>query len=118
MTYEGVLRDPPTKWLYDLVNKHGNENLEVDTFLTNAISYKTIKIPDVYRVSLKFKSLLPANFNNYIFSYAENASHIVKYKDKAYDPSAAAEALPNAMSKYTKRVLKVWESGKEDNYKI
>ena len=118
MTYEGVLRDPPTKWLYDLVNTHGNENLEVDTFLANAISYKTIKIPDVYRVSLKFKSLLPANFNNYIFSYAENASHIVKYKDKAYDPSTVAEALPNAMSKYTKRVLKVWESGKEDNYKI
>ena len=118
VTYEGVLRDPPTKWLYDLINKHGNENLELDTFLTNAISYKTIKIPDVYRVSLKFKSLLPANFNNYIFSYAENASHIVKYKDKAYDPSAAAEALPNAMSKYTKRVLQVWESANEENYKI
>ena len=112
MTYEGVLRDPPTKWLYDLVNKHGNENLELDTFLANAISYKTIKIPDVYRVFLKFKSLLPANFNNYIFSYAENASHIVKYKDKAYDPSAAAEALPLAIARYTRRVAKVWESGK------
>ena len=105
MTYEGVLRDPPTKWLYDLVNTHGNENLEVETFLANAISYKTIKIPDVYRVSFKFKPLLPANFNNYLSPSPAHASHIVKYKDKAYDPSAVAEALPNAMSKYIKRVL-------------
>ena len=29
-----------------------------------------IKIPDVYKVDMKFTSLLPANFNNYIFTYA------------------------------------------------
>ena len=31
-----------------------------------------IKIPDIYRVKMTFKSLLPANFNNFLFAYAAN----------------------------------------------
>lgn len=50
-------------------------------FMNNIIENKLIKIPDVYRVQMNFQSILPANFNNYIFAYAENASHITKYKD-------------------------------------
>ena len=77
--YEGTLRDPPMSWLTTLATKHLNRNMNASTFLSNAINYKLIKIPDVYKVSLKFTSLLPSNFNTFLFNYSENASHIVKY---------------------------------------
>lgn len=114
VTYEGVLRDPPNKWIYELVMSHGNNNLNKDTFMQNIVNYKLIKIPDVYRVTMNFQSLLPANFNNYIFAYAENASHIVNYKDHVYDESTLSKCLPEAISKYGKRVLAVWKNGAGD----
>lgn len=60
----GVLRSPSQKWLRTLESKHYR--------YTNSLSEKEIKIPDVYKVSMKFTSLMPANFNNYIFNYANN----------------------------------------------
>lgn len=72
VTYEGVLREPPYEWIHTLVTKHANNNMDKKQFEKNITSNHLIKIPDVYRVSLKFQSLLPANFNNYIFNYAEN----------------------------------------------
>lgn len=36
------------------------------------IKSKLIKVPDIYKVTMKFQSLLPDNFNNYIFNFAEN----------------------------------------------
>lgn len=40
-----------------------------------------MKIPDVYHVEMSFKSLLPANFNNFIFAYANNVNHMTEYKE-------------------------------------
>jgi len=54
-------------------------------FESNILNNHLIKIPDVYRVSLRFQSLLPANFNNYIFNYAENNNHIDTYYTHVYD---------------------------------
>ena len=110
VTYEGVLRDPPESWVRMLANEHLNQNINSAEFLANALKGKLIKIPDVYRVELKFQSLLPANFNNYIFAYAQKASHIDK-NDSVYQQSVVAEVLPNALSKYTERVAKVWDAG-------
>lgn len=112
VTYEGVLRNPPYEF-YNKLRAKFNKNMEDWTFYINCIDNKLIKIPDVYRVKLSFQSLLPANFNNFIFNYAENASHITKYANKVYDPSTLSEALPGAIGKYVQRVAKVWETGKE-----
>ena len=113
VTYEGVLRDPPEKWINELINAHANECMDKTAFLTNVKNNRLIKIPDVYRVTLQFQSLLPANFNNYIFNYAENASHLTKYSKHSYDASAAAKALPNAMKAFSTRVANVWKAGDE-----
>ena len=116
VTYEGVLRDPPYKFIKDLVRLHANKNMSGE-FKNNIINNKLIKIPDVYRVSLQFQSLLPANFNNFIFNYAENASHMTKYKDHIYDESAVAMALPTAVSRFGKRITAFWnaENAKNDS---
>ena len=54
---------------------------------------------------LVFLLIVASSFLIYIFDPYQIFHKSYFYKDKAYDPSAAAEALPNAMSKYTKRVL-------------
>lgn len=54
MSYEGVLRDPPFKWIKDLVNAHTNECMNREAFLQNIMNNRMIKIPDVYRVTMKF----------------------------------------------------------------
>lgn len=58
--------------------------------------------------------MLPANFNNYIFSYAENANHMTKYSDHAYQSSAAATMLPNAMAAFGARVAAAWKSNADN----
>lgn len=110
VTYDGVLRDPPDKWVKDLVNAHANLYMNAQTFMDNILTNKLIKIPDVYHVTLHFQSLLPANFNNYIFNYAENANHITRYDTKVYKSSIVADALPKAIAKYVDHVVDVWNN--------
>lgn len=61
--------------------------------------------------------MLPANFNNYIFNYAENNNQIDTYYTKVYDQSAISKALPIAIVKYSERVGRVWKTGDEDKGK-
>jgi hypothetical protein len=70
------------------------------TFINNIVNNHLIKIPDVYRVTMRFQSLLPANFNNYLYTYAENANHITKYKDHGYDGSPISYALGGIIPVY------------------
>ena len=111
VTYDGILRDPPNEFILNLVAEHANENMNIGNFFNNIVKNKLIKIPDVYHVSLNFQSLLPANFNNFIFNYAENAGHMVKYSGHVYDQSAFSKMLPQALSKFGQRVMAAWDSG-------
>lgn len=123
VSYEGVLRDPPSDWFeYNgLLSKYINKNMNM-FFESSIQSNKLIKIPDIYRVKLVFQSLLPANFNNYIFNYAENANHINKYDvaagQGAYEPSILEEKLPNAINNLITDIKTTWdEAGKDyDSY--
>lgn len=112
VSYEGILRDPPWEWVWELSQKHLNKNLSKARFYQNAMKNKLIKIPDVYKVKLTFQSLLPANFNNFIFNYVENANHLKYYKDHIYDQSMVSKILPTAISRATKRIVALWKSGK------
>ena len=109
VTYEGVLRDPPRSWLRTLALEHLNKNIDTWEFLENAVKGKLIKIPDVYRVELKFKSLLPANFNNFLFSYAQQAGHMSG--NKTYEESVITKTISTAIGKFGKRVANVWDGG-------
>ena len=41
-----------------------------------------IKIPDVYEITMHFKSLLPNNFNNFMFQFTGKNTILKKYDDK------------------------------------
>lgn len=64
--FKGVLRTPSQEVLKTLVTKYLKPEYSIDesTLRKTGIA----KIPDVYHVSLTFKSLLPNNFNNFIYS--------------------------------------------------
>ena len=49
--------------------------VEADTAM-KTMEFKNIKIPDVYDLDLEFNSLLPDNFNNYIYGYFSNNNNI------------------------------------------
>lgn len=110
VTYDGVLRDPPASWVEDLVKKHANLNIEQQAFIDNILKNKIIKIPDVYHVEMHFQSLLPPNFNNFIFNYAGNDNELTTYKDHVYDPTYG-DAFGSAIANFGKRVVEVWDAG-------
>ena len=112
VTYQGVLRDPPLKWLEDLCKTYANTNtVSKEALLQTLKTNKIIKIPDIYHVTLKFQSLLPANFNNFIYTYSTN-NNITSETDKfGYYDGAGSNALNNAMTNFFKAVGDVWDAG-------
>lgn len=110
VNYAGVLRDPPLSW-YEADGKlsgHINGNIKKSAFLESLKNDKSIKIPDIYKVTLTFDSLLPANFNNYLYTLVSNQSSLTTYKSKAYDPSQLADALTNGVKELVTGVKKAW----------
>jgi len=77
---------------------------------------KLIKIPDIYRVKLVFNSLLPANFNNYLYTLVMNDNHIDKYYFKTRDESLLPNALVGAFSGLLKGAKKAFEKGSGQDY--
>ena len=78
-----------------------NKNIDAKAFLTSLKNNKLIKIPDIYKVKMTFSSLLPANFNNYLYTLVANDNHIDRsaYWFKTRDESQLAPALTNAFTK-------------------
>ena len=101
VSYDGVLRDPPPNWLDKTgpLANHINANYDKDKFLTALKNNKLIKIPDIYKVKLTFSSLLPANFNNYLYTLVANDNQIDTYiNKKTRDDSQLVDALTNAFT--------------------
>ena len=73
-------------------NKKTNEN--INKLLP--IFEQNIRIPDVYHVSLTFKSLLPSNLNQYLFQYIGN-THIINNYNPGIN-TRAANVVENAIS--------------------
>jgi len=88
-----------------------------EVFLNAIISENLIKIPDVYHVELTFESLLPDNFNNYLFKYSHNSNIINKYSSGEFTRtnSAAISALTNGINGMIDNVVKVWNGELDDN---
>lgn len=115
VTFDGPLRDPPEELVWKLVSTHANQCMNKGELYTKILDNKLVKIPDVYHVQMNFQSLLPANFNNYLFTYAQNNNIIEDYSNKTYQSSAISEMLPQAVVKYSERVAKVWKDGDENS---
>ena len=81
----GIIRTPPQDWITHLCRQYGNKNMEgIETFADSIIANNLIKIPDSYEVELKFNSLLPDNYNTFLFNYYNNisiAKNLKVYRD-------------------------------------
>ena len=109
VTYEGVLRNPPDKFL-DVLKAHINTALFSPSDLISFIKANNlIKIPDIYRVNMTFKSLLPSNFNNFLFTYSQNVNHIVSY-DKGVKDNTFGKQLRAGVEKFAGEIVNVWNA--------
>ena len=119
VNYDGVLRDPPLNWYKENgpLKPHINANIERSKFLEALKNDKSIKIPDIQKVTLTFDSLLPANFNNYLYTLVNNQSSIKTYSDHSYDNSIVSDAMANAVKGFVDNVKKVWSGDNKTDYR-
>lgn len=108
VAYKGVLRDPSQSMLNTLCSTYKNSNAS-GMSAADIFNKRIIKIPDVYEVSMTFQSLLPTNFNNWLFQYSENASQMEQYKGKAYTKSIAVDMMSGGIKKFTERLKGHWD---------
>ena len=66
---KGVVRRPSQEFINKLFGKYKNPKF----FSGDYIAANNIRIPDVYECHLTFTSLLPNNFNNFLYSYYMNS---------------------------------------------
>lgn len=84
--YKGVLRTPSRKFVETLCKKHLNKMYEDQINPDYLFRSGIVKIPDVYQITLQFKSLLPDNFNNFIYSNCANEP--ISQNDPIFQKSA------------------------------
>lgn len=103
----GVLRSPPPVWIDTLCSKHANGGGKKDGSVNSATlaelakTARLIKVPDVYEVEMKFTSLLPQNFNNYLFTYSQNNTMETEYASGSiYQEGAFATVIKAATTDF------------------
>lgn len=116
VTYDGVLRTPSKEWVQTLVSAHVNPKYSANITVDSIIANNLIKIPDVYKVTMSFQSLLPANFNNFIYNYVMNTNIITEYQNVGYTPSVISKAIPKALTAFTGKLKKAWDNPDANNY--
>jgi hypothetical protein len=79
-------------------------------FLETLKKDKSIMIPDIYHIKMEFESLLPANFNTYLYTLVANKDPIERYYMHTYDESIAATTMTNAISGLIDHVKNTWNS--------
>ena len=89
---KGVLRKPSKDFMNILCGSHLNVKIDFNHNPNSlksyvATAYDTVRIPDIYDVHLTFTSLLPNNFNNYLFSYYANDKIQMLEGDKLHQES-------------------------------
>ena len=99
VSYKGVLRSPTALWIDNLVQKYGTKSIDNDKFRENIKNNDLIKIPDIYEVELQFKSMLPQNFNTYLYQFSQNARIDIEYKKKSvYEDSSMTNFMKDMKS--------------------
>ena len=111
--YGGILRDPTQKFFKDLKKYINNDAMDVENFILLLEKNKLIKIPDVYKVEMSFKSLLPDNFNNHIYMYSSNNIIVDDAKTQRTE-SSVFNAIANAMGEFGKTLVDAWKNPKNE----
>lgn len=104
--HKGILRVPSPLFFKKLI-KHINDTIVSDTeFIEGIISNDLIRIPDTYEVSMEFKSLLPASFNNYMYTYSTNTSILDNIKSLTNQvENPALQLLTTAIAEDMPRII-------------
>ena len=104
----GILRRPSRFFIECLCYKHANRGHEQIMFgkpnktsgiwdsnklLKEIWNNDLIRIPDVYTVEMNFSSLIPSNFNNFLFNYSKNSQMETYIGQPAYQESIIGNAL-------------------------
>lgn len=120
----GLLRTPPMQWIYDLCCKHANGGAasggktqgswNPSSLIGDIVKNNLVKIPDVYTVEMKFKSLIPANFNTFLYNYSRNSDMKLYTNKNAYQPSVIGSALSSITSDLGNEIQKVIEKGNKE----
>lgn len=88
--------------------------MEKSRLLANLKNNKIIKIPDVYHVSLKFTSLIPANFNTLMYNYSANNNLTSEQHNFGfYTNNAITDGFTGAIKDFGGALVKVWRAGGE-----
>lgn len=86
--------------------------MEKSRLLANLKNNKIIKIPDVYHVSLKFTSLIPANFNTLMYNYsANNNLTSERHNFGFYINNAITDGFTGAIKDFGGALGNVWRAG-------
>lgn len=116
VTYDGVLRNMPDSWIDNYLKSRINSScMDTESFIAKIKEHKLIKIPDIYHVEMTFTSLLPDTFNNYLFTYSQNANILTEYSSKVYTESVATNLLTDGIDAMTDKVKKVWDGKLNDD---
>ena len=100
---KGVLRKPSWTLINQLVNSHLNPRSSLTdlALLTNDL----IRIPDIYDVHLTFTSLLPNNFNNFLFAnYANQKIYNFNYTGKKAYQESFLNPVANKLGKIRQEI--------------
>ena len=120
----GMMRTPPLAWVRDLCAKHANGKGKTDgSWSPEKLAYaimanNLVKIPDVYTVEMTFTSLIPENFNNFLFNYSRNSGMELYVNKDAHHPSVIGEILGSIKTDLSEEVKNVIEKGNKDIAKI
>ena len=113
--YKGVLREPSTEMIDLLCGKPGADKKKYANNNVNArliADASTIKIPDVYSLTLNFRSLLPMNLNNYLFTYS-NFSDMANYVglEGSHQDSVATDFIKKCINPFVDKLKGMWPGG-------
>lgn len=103
----GVLRIPSMAF-FSKLGKHMNNGFSITSPI---LLQNYIRIPDIYRVTIAFESLLPDSFNNYIYQYYINSPIPTEIKGNDLRTGSAYEQFSQKISK---TVGQLWDNPDAD----
>ena len=87
---------------------------DAKSLLNDIMTHNLVKTPDVYTVEMTFTSLIPANFNNFMFNYSKNSSIENYTNQEAHQPSVIGEILGSIKTDLSDEIKKVTDQGNSD----
>lgn len=112
----GILRSPSSLLLETLCKYANADNglWDSEKLLNDIRDHRLVKIPDVYTVEMTFSSLIPSNFNNFLFNYSMNSKMETYIGEPAHQDSVIGDMLKGIQSDLSAAVSGIIDKGNTD----